>query len=151
LAHVVTYLVAGTLAYFLIYRTQAKAGGLDPHMRNPANPEEWQHVETWLIPAQILRGLLFGVALCPLLKPLSEWQFWKRFFVLLGLLLAFSVWSVTMPGPGSIEGWLYNKPGGPGLMNPLLGYIEVPAQLSVFSFLVSWWIGKVTRNRSVRA
>ena len=143
LAHLFTYLAAGTLAYFLIYKAQIDTGGFDPFMRNPNDPEEWRHVETWLLPAQMLRGLLFGVALCPFLKPLSEWNLRTRFFALLGLLLVFSVWSVTMPGPGSIEGWVYLKPNSAlTLPNPLLGYIEVPIQLAVFSWLVSWRIGK---------
>ena len=143
LAHLVTYIAVGTLAYFLIYKGQMDAGSLDPLMRNSNDPEEWRHVETWLIPAQVLRGLLFGVALCPFLKSLSEWSLRARFLALLGLLLVFSAWSVTMPAPGSIEGWVYLKPNsGPTLPNPLLGYIEVPVQLAVFSFLVSWRIGK---------
>jgi len=143
LAHLVTYLAVGTLAYFLIYKGQIDAGGFDPFMRNPNNPEEWRHVETWLIPAQILRGLLFGVALSPFLRTLSLWNFRTRFLALLGLLLVLSVWSVTMPGPGSIEGWVYLKSNsGPTLPTPLLGYMEVPTQLAAFAFLLSWRIGK---------
>jgi hypothetical protein len=143
-AHVATYLVVGTLAYFLIYKN---VDVLDPFMRDPGNPEEWQHVETWLLPAQVLRGLLFGAALCPFLTTLAQWTLRDRFLVLLGLLLVFSVWSVTMPGPGSIEGWVYLKPNsGPTLPNPLLGYIEVPTQLAVFSYLVAWRIGRLGRR-----
>ena len=145
LAHVVTYLVAGTVAYFLIYEAQMEAGVFDPLtlMRNPNNPDEWRHVETWLFLAQALRGVLFGVTLLPFVAALAQRAFLGRFITLLILLLTFSVWSVTMPGPGSIEGWLYLKPNsGPNLPNSLLGYIEVPAQLAVFSAVVSWWIGK---------
>ena len=142
-AHVITYIIAGTLAYELIYKSAIAAGGFDAFMRSPNNPEEWQHVLDWLLPAQILRGMLFGLALCPFLGTLAAWRFSARFWTLLGLLLVFSVWSVTMPGPGSIEGWLYLRPdSGPKLPNPLLGYIEVPLQLACFSLLVSWRIGK---------
>jgi hypothetical protein len=144
LAHVLTYLAVGTLAYFLLYKEGAV--GLDPGMRRPDNPEEWRHVETWLIPAQLLRGLLFGTALLPFLNALRAWSFLARFGALLGLLLAFSVWSVTMPGSGSIEGWVYLRPStSPSLLNPLLGHLEVPTQLALFSLLVSWRIGRLGR------
>lgn len=148
IAHVLTYVIAGTLAYEFIYKSAIAAGGFDAFMRNPNNPEEWQHVLTWMLPAQILRGMLFGIALCPFLRTLSAWKLNARFCTLLGLLLVFSVWSVTMPGPGSIEGWVYLRPNsGPTLPNPLLGYIEVPLQLAFFSFLVSWRIGKTGQAR----
>jgi hypothetical protein len=146
LAHVVTYLVVGALAYNFVYEPSVNAGSFDQHLRNPQNIIEFRHVEFWLLPAQILRGLLFGLALCPFLNTLLSWSIQKRFFVLLGLLMVFSVWSVTMPGPGSIEGWLYLKPNyGPTLSNPLLGYIEVPVQLAIFSAMVSWRIEKLKK------
>jgi hypothetical protein len=146
LAHVITYIGTGMLAYHFIYKSAIDAGGFDQFMRNPSNQKEWQHVETWLLPAQVLRGLLFGTALCPFLGTLRAWTFKRRFCVLMGLLLVFSVWSVTMPGPGSIEGWLYLRPGsGPTLPNPLLGYIEVPFQLGLFAAFVSWRVGKLRR------
>jgi len=145
--HCVTYLAVGTLAYSLIYKEQIDAGLFDPWMRNPHDPAEWRHVETWLIPAQVLRGLLFGAALVPFLKTLAEWSFRRRFLALLGLLLVFSVWSVTMPGPGSIEGWVYLKPNaGPTSPSPFLGFVEVPAQLAAFALLVSWWIGRYSQR-----
>jgi len=144
LVHVVTYVVVGSLAYYFIYEDAVSAGGFDQFIRNPSNPEEFLHVETWLFPAQILRGLLFGLALSPFLATLKTWTLAKRFLVLLGLLLVFSVWSVTMPVPGSIEGWLYLKPDiSPQLDTPLLGYIEVPVQLALFSLLIAWRIEKL--------
>ena len=147
-AHVVTYLLAGMIAYQLVYKSAIEAGGFDPTLRSPDNPNEWQHVTTWLLPAQILRGALFGIALCPFLDILSMWRLLRRFVTLLMLLLVFSVWSVTMPGSGSIEGWLYLRPDiGLKLENPWLGLLEVPTQLAAFSLLVSWWI-QVTKNKT---
>ena len=143
LAHVITYLIAGTLSYELIYKSAIESGSFDDSMRSQSNSAEWQHVEMWLIPGQVLRGVLFGAALCPLLSTLASWRFHQRFAVLLGLLLVFSVWSVTMPGPGSIEGWIYLKPdSGSQIANPFLGFIEVPLQLAAFSLIVAWRMGK---------
>ena len=143
IAHVATYIIAGMLAYFFIYESVIATGGFDDYMRNPNNPEEWQHVLTWMIPAEVLRGILFGIALCPFLKTLSEWKISFRFITIFFMLLVFSVWSVTMPASGSIEGWVYLLPdSSPILPNPMLGYLEVPLQLAAFSFLVSWRIGK---------
>ncbi len=148
-AHTFTYLTAGMLAYEFVYKSAMENGGFDAFMRTPANAVEWKHVETWLLPAQFLRGTLFGLALCPFLVTLSEWSFKRRFGSLWLLLLVFSVWSVTMPGPGSIEGWLYLRPTiGVTLPNPMLGAIEVPVQLGCFAALVSWQAGK--RNKGER-
>ena len=147
LGHVVTYIAAGTLAFEFIYESALDAGQFDPTLRNPNNPIEFRHVEFWLIPAQLLRGALMGLALCPFLPVMMVWKFTKRFTVLLAILLVFSVWSVTMPGSGSIEGWLYLKPGvAMSLPFPLLGYLEVPCQLSVFSAFVAWRIGILNRK-----
>jgi len=141
LAHALTYLVVGAVAYELVYERAIDAGGLDAYMRSPEDPAEWRHVETWLIPAQLLRGFLYGLALCPFLRTLAGWRLPTRLAVLFLLLMVFSVWSVTMPGSGSIEGWLYLRPNAaPTLPSPLLGYVEVPAQLLTFSLAVSWWI-----------
>jgi len=146
IAHVITYIAAGMLSYEFIYKSAIDMGGFDQFMRTPRNPEEWKHVETWLLPAQILRELLFGCALCPFLAAFSSWGFKRRFGALFLALLVFSVWSVTMPGPGSIEGWLYLRPGsGPVLPSPLLGYIEVPLQLACFAALVAWRAGKLKK------
>jgi hypothetical protein len=147
-AHVTTYLAIGMLAYYFVYKPAIDLGGLSQStMRNPNIPEEWKHVETWLFPAQILRGALFGIALCPFLSALALWGFARRFVALLGVLLVFSVWSVTMPAEGSIEGWLYLRPG-PGLRlpNPLLGYVEVPAQLAFFALIIAWQIGRLSKR-----
>ncbi len=143
IAHLFTYIVAGTLAYQLIYKSAIDLGGFDAYMRNENNPEEWQHVLTWLLPAQVLRGLLYGIALCPFLRALTVWKLSTRFWTLILLFVVFSAWCATMPAPGNIEGWLYLRPdSGPTLPDPLLGYIEVPLQLGFFSFLLSWRIGK---------
>ena len=106
-AHVLTYLIAGTLTYELIYKDAIVAGGFDDFMRSPNNPEEWQHCTELDASRGNSAGVLFGMALCPFLGTLSGWRLSSRFWTLLALLLVFSVWSVTMPAEGSIEGWVY--------------------------------------------
>ena len=143
IAHLITYILIGMVAYEFIYKSAIEAGAFDPTLRSPQNPDEWQHVMNWLFPAQVLRGVLFGIALCPFLVTLSKWSIPRRFATLLLLLFVFSVWSVPAPVSGSIEGWLYLLPdSGLKLENPWLGYVEVPLQLAWFCLLVSWWIGK---------
>jgi|GEM_PF-2847101 ABC-type molybdate transport system substrate-binding protein len=46
IAHVLTYVIVGTLAYAFIYESAIAEGGFDAFMRSPNNPEEWAHVET---------------------------------------------------------------------------------------------------------
>lgn len=145
--HVLTYFVIGSLAYFIIYAGVIESGGFDQYIRNPNIPDEWEHVEIWVVPAQFLRGVLFGLAFCPFLKTLAAWSYKKRFLVLLMMLIILSILNVTMPGAGSIEGWVYLRPAtGPELPNPLLGFIEVPLQLTIFSALVAYRIGKIVSD-----
>ena len=46
IAHVLTYVIVGTLAYAFIYESAIAEGGFDAFMRSPNNLEEWAHVET---------------------------------------------------------------------------------------------------------
>ena len=51
IAPLFTYVIAGTLAYQFVYKYAIDMGGFDTYMRNENNPQEWQHVLTWLLPA----------------------------------------------------------------------------------------------------
>ena len=52
IAHLVTYIAAGTIAFALVYESAIEAGVFDPTLRSPNNPDEWQHVTNWLFFAE---------------------------------------------------------------------------------------------------
>jgi len=69
IAHVVTYIAVGALAYPLLTREffEGSAGLAAQVMRTPAEPALWAHVTRWMLPFQVLRGVLIALVLYPFL------------------------------------------------------------------------------------
>ena len=109
-AHVVTYIGVGALAYAFL------TGGffdgsnelVNRVMRTPADPALWSHVTTWMLPFQVLRGLL--IALYPFLAAMRTWTYVKRATAIAGLYVFLGQWASTVAGSGTIEGWLILRP-----------------------------------------
>ena len=142
LAHTVTYLIAGGIAYPLL--TKPLYEGSDPvftaFMRSPADPNLWQFVMKWFIPAQVLRGLLMAIALYPFYETLQEWSFGKRFLSLAGLYLIFGYWAAAVAAPGTIDGVVYMRPEYLG--THLIVQLEIIVQGLALAAWVGWWIGR---------
>ena len=108
----VTYIVAGIIAYPLFTRQFFEGASplLAPLMRLPSEPEQWSHVVRWMLPAQILRGILLAGALYPFLSALQSWSFAKRFLAMASLYIVIGQWSSPVAGASTIEGWLILRP-----------------------------------------
>ncbi len=110
--HVVTYFIAGALAYPLL--TKSLYVGPNPVFavlfRTQAEPALWAHVTTWFLPAQILRGFLLSLAIYPFYSVLVSWTYWKRFVTITGLYLLIGFWAAAVAAPGTIEGLVYMRP-----------------------------------------
>jgi hypothetical protein len=140
LAHVVTYFVTGGLFYAFL--TKPLYEGPDPlfavFMRSPADPEGFAHISRWFLPAQLLRGVLIGVALQPFRPALAGWSFGRRFGVLFLLSVVFLFWATAVAAPGTIEGLVYLRPefdlGVHARVQP-----ELLVQLTLFSLWVARW------------
>lgn len=110
-AHVVTYIGIGVLAYLLVTREFFDPNGIAAQiMRTPDQPVLWRHVTTWMLPFQILRGLLISAVLFPFLSCWRAWPYWKRVVTIGGLYIVLGQWASTVAGSGTIEGWLILKP-----------------------------------------
>jgi hypothetical protein len=110
-AHVVTYIGAGVLAFMFVTNEFFTTTGVAAQiMRTPDQPDLWQHVTTWMMPLQVLRGFLIAVVLFPFLSCLQSWSFSKRMLVLAGLYIVLGQWASTIAGSGTIEGWLILRP-----------------------------------------
>lgn len=111
-AHVVTYIGVGAIAYAFL------TGGffdgsnelVNRVMRTPAEPALWRHVTTWMLPFQVLRGLLIALVLYPFLPAMRPWAYFKRAAAIAGLYVVFGQWASTVAGSGTIEGWLILRP-----------------------------------------
>jgi hypothetical protein len=112
LAHITTYFIAGAIAYPAL--TKQFYEGPQPifasFMRTPAQPDLWRHAATWLLPGNLLRGLLIGLVLYPFLMTFRAWSFRRRFLVISGLYLALGFWASVGAAPGTIEGFIYMRP-----------------------------------------
>lgn len=111
-AHVVTYIAVGALAYPLLTREffEGSAGLAAQVMRTPAEPELWAHVTRWMLPFQVLRGVLIALVLYPFLDAILRWSYMKRLAVIAGLYIVLGQWASTVAGSGTIEGWLILRP-----------------------------------------
>jgi len=142
-AHVVTYFVAGALAYQLL--TKPFYVGPDAvfasFMRTEADPALWSHVMRWFLPGNMLRGILMALALFPFLDRLTSWPFGKRFLSLAGLYLIFGFWATAVAAPGTLEGMVYMRP-------EITPYAHVTVQPEIvvqglaFTAWLAWWVAR---------
>lgn len=129
-SHLVTYMVAGLLAYSVLdYATFFQTDVLACLMRPVSS--RWVAAGPAL---QVVRGLIFAVALYPFRHVfLAERRGW---LMLWGLLLGLAVFSTAGPAPGSVEGMIYTKIR---LGSHLHGLPETVLQTLAFSVLLTAW------------
>jgi hypothetical protein len=141
-AHVITYLLAGTIAYPLF--TKEFYVGPNPifklFMRTELEPELWGHVATWFLPGLFLEGFLIAAALYPFFDTLMIWPFSKRFLSISGLYIVLGFWAATVAAPGTIEGMVYLRPVFTPLVH-LKVQPEIIAQGLALGALVALWMG----------
>lgn len=111
-AQAVTYIVAGMIAYPLLTRQFLEGSSplLAPLMRLPSEPELWSHVLRWMLPAQVLRGILIAGALYPFLSTLQAWSCTKRFLSIASLYVVIGQWTSPVAGASTIERWVILRP-----------------------------------------
>ncbi len=141
-AHVVTYFVAGSIAYELF--TKPFYEGPSPiftaFFRSPAEPDLWSYVMQWFIPGQILRGLLIGAALHPFFDALVGWSKWKRWLSITGLYVLLGFWAAAIAAPGNIEGMVYLRPTVTPYAH-LMVQPEIVGQGLALGAWIAWWMG----------
>ena len=134
--HVVTYFVAGVLAFTLFdYKSLFESEGLSQLMRSTSS--------TWVAagPAlQVIRGVIFAMALYPFRRVfVQEPGGWLKLW---GLLVGLAILSTAGPAPGSVEGMIYTKIP---VTTQLIGLPEVVLQTLAFSALLVAWHRKPHR------
>lgn len=145
-AHALSYFVVGAVAFATL--THGLYEGADPlfgsYLRTPGEPQLWQHVTTWFLPAQLLRGVLIGIVLAPFLPLLRQWSVMQRTGALAGLYLVIGFWAAALAAPGNIEGLVYLRPEF-DLEVVLLVHPEIVVQGVAMSFLVALGLNRVSR------
>jgi hypothetical protein len=135
--HVLTYLVIGAASYWLVARRYWTGPEALPWLRNP----EGEFVQRWFLPAQIVRGVLLGVALFPLRGALLGLGRWGGLVVAALLLLIGSVAGIS----GVIEDWVYSTTFDLGLF--LAHLPEIVLQTLLYGYLLLAWQRRVEQRR----
>lgn len=93
-AHVVTYVGVGMLTDLVLTRQFFEPEGVAAQvLRTPADPQLWSHVTRWMLPAQVLRGLLIAAVLFPFVPTLLAWSYARRVAALAGLYVVLGQWA----------------------------------------------------------
>ena len=148
-AHIITYFIAGAIAYPLL--TKEFYVGPNPifkvFLRTEAEPALWQHAVSWFLSAQFLRGLLMAAVLYPFFKTLLNWSFKQRFLSISGLYLVLGFWAAAVAAPGTIEGMVYMRPIFTALVH-LKVQPEIVLQGLAWGAMVAFWIGPPPLDRA---
>jgi hypothetical protein len=127
--HVVTYLVIGAASYWLIARHYWTGPDVLPWLRDP----EGGFVQRWFLPSQVVRGLIYGVALFPLRKALLAMGGWGGTVIASLLLLIGLIAGIS----GVMEDWVYTTTFHVGLF--LAHLPEVVLQTLLYGYLLLAW------------
>jgi hypothetical protein len=141
ISHVISYALIGAVGYQLL--TKPFYEGRNPifatFMRTPAEPGIWRHAMTWLVPGQVLRGLLIAAVLYPFYDTLIGWGWKKRFLSISGLYLVLGYWASAVAAPGTIDGMIYLRPEINAAAH-LKVQPEIILQGLVSGGWVAWWM-----------
>jgi hypothetical protein len=138
--HVVTYFVVGALSLWLVAGRYWTGPEALPWLRDL----EGAFVQRWFLPAQILRGALYGIALFPLRDALLDMRRSGGAVIATLLLVIGSIAGIS----GDIETWLYSTTFHLGLFMAHLP--EVVVQTLAYGYLLLAWERRGDRKRSGR-
>ena len=127
--HVLTYFVIGAATYWLVARDYWTGSEALPWLRDP----EDDFVQRWFMPAQVIRGAIYGVALLPLRGALLAMGRWGGPVIASLLLLIGLVAGIS----GVIEDWVYSTTFHAGLFFAHLP--EVVLQTLLYGYLLLRW------------
>jgi hypothetical protein len=91
----------------------------------------------WILPAQILRGILLASVLYPFFETINTWNYLKRFLTISGLYIIIGFWASAVAAPGTIDGMVYMRPEI--TMNI---HLKVQWEILIQGLLLSAWIAK---------
>ena len=111
IAHILTYLVVGALAYQFLTK-QFYQGEVPTFifMRTESEPQLWAHAMKWMIPGQLIRGIIMGLALLPFMAVLVRSSVLRRGLMISLIYFVFSHLSAAGPTTSNIEGFIYFRP-----------------------------------------
>ncbi len=138
LLHLVTYTLIGWASYALLAKDYWSGPEALPGLRDPLS----DHVQRWIWPAQILRGILHAAVLYPLLGAFLEMRRWGGLMIAALLLVIGAVAGIS----GWIESLVYTTTVHFELN--LVHLPEIVVQTLLFGYLLLWWERRIQTRRS---
>ena len=133
--HILTYLVIGGLYYWLIAKKYWTGPKKLPGLRDPSG----EFVQRWFLPAQILRGSIYAVALYPLRRAFLDLGRWGGPVIASLMLLIGCIAGIS----GFIESCVYTA--DPHVELFLAHLPEVVIQSLLFGYLLVYWERRVAQ------
>ncbi len=134
--HVLSYLVIGAVSYWFVARRFWTGSEALPWLRDP----EGEFVQRWFLPAQIVRGVLHGLALFPLRAALLNMR--RSGGLVVASLLLLIGWIAGISGV--IEDWVYSTTIHFQLFMAHLP--EIVLQALVYGYCLLAWERRVERR-----
>jgi hypothetical protein len=109
ISHITAYTVAGLIALNIsddIYKSRNR---LCDFLRDMEDKSESRHVQKFVFPAQIIRGVLMAVILLPFLNTILIFSFLEKIIFFSGLMFVYTHFSAVSPFIDNIEGFVYFK------------------------------------------
>lgn len=138
--HTVSYTIAGVLALRISSDFYQGENRLLDFTRDMSNEDESRHVKKYLIPSQLLRGLLMSIVLYPILGLLGELSFGLRFGFMAGLMFIYTDFAGAVPFPANIEGFVYMKERYLNKHQFWKLYFEMIIYSLILGFFTSWFL-----------
>ena len=144
--HTITYLIVGMIAYPLLTKDFyiGENAVFSSFMVTQEDGELWNNVLVWILPGQLLRGILIGLAFYPFYSVLNSWTYQKRFLTIFSIYTIIGFWASTVAAPGTIDGMIYMRPE-----ITLMTHFKVQPEILIQGLLLSAWISKWMKPKNI--
>lgn len=144
--HIITYWIVGMIAYPLLTKDFyiGENAVFSSFMVTQEDGELWNNVLVWILPGQLLRGILIGLAFYPFYSVLNSWTYQKRFLTIFSIYTIIGFWASTVAAPGTIDGMIYMRPE-----ITLMTHFKVQPEILIQGLLLSAWISKWMKPKNI--
>jgi hypothetical protein len=136
--HTAAYIIAGVFALRVSKDLYEGENRLLDFIRDTAVPADSKHLAKWLIPSQVMRGLLLSIVFYPILGALGDLSFGLRFAFMGSLMFIYMDIGSAVPFIANIEGFVYFKERYLKKENIWKMQFEMVVYSLLFGFFASW-------------
>ena len=144
--HTITYWIVGAIAYPLINKEFYVGDNpvFSSFMVTQEDGELWSKVLVWILPGQLIRGILIGIAFYPFYPILNNWTYKNRFMTIASIYIIIGFWASAVAAPGTIDGMIYMRPE-----ITIMTHLKVQPEIMIQGLLMSAWIAKWMKPKNI--